>query len=203
MKYFLDTEFREFPNEIHLISLGIIAEDGRTFYVENSDFPEELFDEWLMKNVRPHLLWYDKPRARNIHDCGIGDIHFIREELLKFIGNDIPEFWGYYADYDWVVFCWIFGRMIELPEGWPMYCKDVKQLMDMAGNPEKPQQSNIEHNALADALYTKELYYWIQGHLSEVGRDQGDVENFAVQRKRPLPPSPSPPQTNLFNYPLD
>lgn len=44
--------------------------------------------------------------------------------------NDKPEFYGYYADYDWVVFCWLFGYMIDLPKGFPMYCKDLKQIMD-------------------------------------------------------------------------
>lgn len=40
------------------------------------------------------------------------------------------EFYGYYADYDWVVFCWLFGRMIDLPRGFPMYCRDLKQMLD-------------------------------------------------------------------------
>lgn len=41
-----------------------------------------------------------------------------------------PEFYGYYADYDWVLFCSLFGRMIDLPKGFPMYCKDLKQMFD-------------------------------------------------------------------------
>ncbi len=41
-----------------------------------------------------------------------------------------PEFYGYYADYDWVIFCWIFGKMIDLPNGFPMYCRDLKQMLD-------------------------------------------------------------------------
>ncbi len=45
-------------------------------------------------------------------------------------GNAQPEFYGYYADYDWVLFCSLFGRMIDLPKGFPMYCKDLKQLLD-------------------------------------------------------------------------
>ncbi len=41
-----------------------------------------------------------------------------------------PEFWAYYADYDWVVFCQLFGTMMDLPKGFPMYCLDLKQLQD-------------------------------------------------------------------------
>ena len=44
------------------------------------------------------------------------------------------EFYAYYADYDWVVFCWIFGKMIDLPQGFPMYCKDLKQILDEKAN---------------------------------------------------------------------
>ena len=39
-----------------------------------------------------------------------------------------PVFYAYYADYDWVVFCWLFGRMIDLPKGFPMYCNDLQQI---------------------------------------------------------------------------
>lgn len=40
------------------------------------------------------------------------------------------EFYAYCADYDWVVFCWLFGRMMDLPNGFPMYCRDLKQILD-------------------------------------------------------------------------
>lgn len=36
MKYFLDTEFIEAPNHLDLISIGIVAEDGRELYGERS-----------------------------------------------------------------------------------------------------------------------------------------------------------------------
>lgn len=44
--------------------------------------------------------------------------------------DENPEFYAYYADYDWVVFCWLFGKMMDLPEGFPKYCQDLKQIMD-------------------------------------------------------------------------
>ena len=37
MKYFLDTEFIEDGKTIDLISIGIVSEDGRELYCENSD----------------------------------------------------------------------------------------------------------------------------------------------------------------------
>lgn len=41
-----------------------------------------------------------------------------------------PEFYAYYADYDWVAFCWIFGKMMDLPKCFTMYCRDLKQILD-------------------------------------------------------------------------
>lgn len=73
-----------------------------------------------------------------------------------------PEFWGYYADYDWVVFCGLFGTMMNLPKGFPMYCKDIKQLCDSLGNPRLPEQGKGEHNALADARWNKQAYEYLQ-----------------------------------------
>lgn len=40
------------------------------------------------------------------------------------------EFYGYFSDYDWVLFCSLFGKMINLPHGFPMYCIDLKQMLD-------------------------------------------------------------------------
>lgn len=43
-----------------------------------------------------------------------------------------PTFYAYYADYDWVLFCTLFGAMVDLPTGFPMYCIDLKQELDSA-----------------------------------------------------------------------
>lgn len=59
-----------------------------------------------------------------------------------------------------VVFCWIFGTMINLPKNFPMYCKDIKQLADEMGNP-KIETPEEEHNALADAEWNEKYYYYL------------------------------------------
>jgi len=152
MKYFLDSEFYEKPNTISLISLAIVAEDGREFYKWNKDYDKEAEkDEWLLKNV-----FSFKPPVNC--DLWISQKEF-KYEIDDFIGNDTnPEFWGYYCDYDWVIFCWQFGRMIELPDTYPMYCHDLKQLIDRLKNPDVPEQCGTEHDALADARWIRNIY---------------------------------------------
>lgn len=44
--------------------------------------------------------------------------------------KDKPIFYGYYSAYDHVVLCWLFGKMIDLPKGFPMYTIDLKQIYD-------------------------------------------------------------------------
>ncbi len=254
MKYFIDTEFiggfhkplfgkkRHF---IDLISMGIVAEDGREYYAISKDFdlksvwnkydldygsgdqrnfpPRKVY--WLRDNVlKPvvayldnierksrssvHLVYYSKAK-RLINKYGksnkqiaeeiisfvndepvevkgsLGGVQFLSEQAKKVIkqGYTEPEFYGYYADYDWMLFCSLFGRMIDLPKGFPMYCRDLKQMLDEKVDKFLPQtvwvnksqvlehfktmthypkQTN-EHNALADAKWNLELYNFLKG----------------------------------------
>ena len=49
-------------------------------------------------------------------------------EEVKHLLN--PQFYGYYSAYDHVALCWLFGNMIDLPKGFPMYTIDLKQILD-------------------------------------------------------------------------
>ena len=154
MKYFYDTEFIEDGKTIDLISIGIVAEDGREYYAISKEFKARKADQWVKDNVLTHLpprkslAWKSRKQ--------------IKQDILDFVGDDKPEFWAYYADYDHVALCQLFGRMIDLPKGWPMYTRDLKQLLDDKGNPrmEKPKD---EHHALADARWVKDAHQMLTG----------------------------------------
>jgi hypothetical protein len=151
MKYWLDTEFIEDGKTIDLISIGIVAEDGRELYAQ-SDCDLSKASQWVVENVVRHLQPTFQPRED------------VRLEVLAFCDLDKygkPEFWGYYADYDWVVLCQLFGSMMDLPKGWPMYCRDIKQLCDDKGNPRLPEQGKGEHHALADARWNKAAWEFL------------------------------------------
>ena len=169
MKYFFDTEFCEKPNTIEFLSIGIVAEDGRTFYAENSEADLLKCNDWVKKHVIPKLAYTGKKHYKVNHPVNIdmcGSTKQIKKELLKFINCNKPEFWAYYASYDWVVFCWIFGEMIDLPEHFPMYCNDLKQLADFIGNPEfRKLDDSSEHNALEDAIWNRDFYDFLNEKL--------------------------------------
>lgn len=152
MKYFIDTEFIEYPCTIELISIGIAAEDGRTYYAVSSEFNELKASDWVKENVIPHLgvNWL---RITN---------KAIADQIIKFIGNDpSPEFWGYCSDYDWVVFMWLFGPMVNKPTHFPYYCNDIRQLQNQLGVEKIDIPNESHHNALGDALWTKRAYEYL------------------------------------------
>lgn len=191
---------------IDLISIGIKCEDGREYYAVSNEFNANNADQWVKDNVISKLYDEDgirlgrwisnKQIAEEIIDfvmpyaeCENGEscCRFYDPEPEDLIGNthkliikrDSPQFYAYYADYDWVVFCSLFGRMIDLPKGFPMYCIDLKQMLDETASigrrhkdgferalsstknhPNYPKQEN-EHSSLDDARWNLELYNFL------------------------------------------
>lgn len=150
MRAWFDTEFIEDGVTIDLISIGMVREDGEELYLENAETKWHLASQWIVDNVKPHLGRASLRTPRDI----------IASRVREFAGEN-PIFWGYYADYDWVVLCQLFGRMIDLPTGWPKYCRDLKQLADQQGV-RLPEQTSQEHHALADARWVRDSWIWLQ-----------------------------------------
>jgi hypothetical protein len=151
VKYFYDTEFHEDGTTIDLISIGIVAEDGREYYAVNkeADWDRIGDHQWLMWNVVPHLPcakeW--KPKEQ------------IRDEVAEFLlAGSPPELWAYFCAYDHVVLAQLFGTMMDLPEGVPMFTNDVRSLVDWARVRSLPNQAEGVHDALADARHVKAMY---------------------------------------------
>jgi hypothetical protein len=171
MDYCIDTEFIEDGKSIDLISIALVCADGREFYAENLDCKINLASEWVQYNVIPHL-WNSQNQEFSKFDSWIANGGYggslnkneIKNEILKFCDPEKfsrPTFWGYYADYDWVVFCQLFGKMIDLPKGFPMYCMDLKQWCKQLGDPILPEQINIEHHALTDARWNQIIWHFL------------------------------------------
>lgn len=183
MRYFLDTEFIEDGKTIDLISIGIVCEDGRELYLGNKECDFSKASKWVRDNVLYGKLLknsYHYPQSRFIDESLWKSRREIAYEVAAFFGaeeirspefglryalhheSSKPEIWAYYADYDWVVFCWLFGTMMDLPEGFPMYCRDIKQECDRLGNPDLPKQGKDGHNALADARWCKSAWEFLR-----------------------------------------
>lgn len=161
MKHFYDTEFREDGSTINLISIGIVAEDGREYYAVNSDMDRDRIrnDDWLMKNVWPSLpLRGSNPGALDYSSSLVKPKWVIANEVRDFLLTEgEPELWADYAAYDHVALCQLWGRMIGLPKGLPMFTHDFQQLVGDDPWPE-PERVGANHNALDDARHLKACY---------------------------------------------
>jgi len=248
MKYYIDTEFNEGfhkafmkPNRhfIDLISIGIVAEDGREYYSiakefdiyaafnkhevkVNSEFkpqqaegeynPMYIKEYWLRDNVLKPIWFelYTKEYEAGVNieftneaaDNNFTYLNFkklikkygktnkqIAEEIEKFVGKcsitsaetdlklftegiqiiEKPEFYAYYADYDWVAFCSLFGSMMQLPSNFPMFCKDLKQTLD------ETQESWLEYSE------TEQNSYCLNNKLYSVEQDLKCLSNYPKQ----------------------
>jgi len=159
MRFWFDTEFIDNGTIIDLISIGVIAEDGRAFYAESAECNLGNACEWVKANVIPQLTGHTISRAE------------IAQGLVDFLGEK-PEIWAFYCSYDWVAFSQLFGRMIDLPKGWPHFCLDVKQLAVSMGDPRLPAQITPPHQAMNDAIWTSEAWWWLHDLQTELRNER-------------------------------
>jgi 3' exoribonuclease, RNase T-like len=150
VRYFYDTEFIEDGRTIELISIGVVAEDGREYYAVSTEFDPERAGSWVRAHVLPKLpppssqLW----RARDQ----------IRVDLEKFFGvhrsqqaGEPIELWAWVAAYDHVALCQLWGPMTALPPAIPRFTRELRQLWEDRGRPRMPPRPQDVHDALVDA----------------------------------------------------
>lgn len=170
-RYFLDTEFIDNGNEekLTLISIALVCSDGRELYLVSNEFKQEDCDEWLRENVLKQLppthvppetapgayvpspLW--RTRAQ------IADA--IREFILDPGDGSKPEVWAYFASYDWVLFCQLFGRMIDMPKHFPWVVNDLRTWashMGYSGKFKALLPDTGHHDALCDARWNRDVH---------------------------------------------
>jgi hypothetical protein len=178
MKIYMDWEFLEDGETIAPISVALVREDGREYYAVFSDMPVDriMRHDWLRANVVPSLpvIRHDgiRPFRKPFLDRSHPDLKprdQIRDEVRRFL-VDTPnvELWGWYSAYDHVCLAQLFGRMIDLPTGIPMWTNDLRQEVERLGCPQLPEQEGGLHNALADARHIKVM----AEHLAAITRKE-------------------------------
>ena len=180
-RIFYDCEFLEDGRTIDLISIGMVAEDGRELYAVNEAIDDEPLRKrvcrhrWLMEHVVPHLplaagTTVRQPQAQHpgsfhldSHDNRVMPLRMIRNAVRDFIlATPEVELWAWYGAYDHVALAQLFGRMINLPKGVPMWTNDLRQEYARLGEPDGlPEQSGRVHDALADARHLKTRADWL------------------------------------------
>ena len=149
----------------------------QALYRANIYIPETEF-KFTYSNFKKLINKYGKTNKQIAEEVKVfctGDILSIEKAKYYEVQHKPCKFYAYYADYDWVAFCWLFGKMIDLPNGFSMYCRDLKQILDekemvrqdgtdmveLRNMPNYPKQEN-EHNALDDAKWNLKLFQFLQ-----------------------------------------
>lgn len=148
MRYFYDTEFIEDGRTIDLVSIGVVAEDGREYYAVSTDFNARSAGPWVRANVLNQLPNPSSPLWKS-RDA-------IRADLERFLlapGAGKPELWAWIGAYDHVVFAQLWGDMTRLPREMPRFTRELRQYWEMAGRPALPKQDDGRHDALEDARH--------------------------------------------------
>lgn len=181
MRVFYDTEFIDTGTTIDLISIGMATEDEAEYYAVANDHDvinRAMGHDWLRKNVLPSppiidmhrdtatTVWFGCPTPESAAGgCWHWDEAYpdhrhvkpraqIADEVRQFIGAvPDPRLWAWYSAYDHVALAQLFGTMVQLPAGIPMWTADLRQEYERLGNPRLPEQQTGEHNALEDARH--------------------------------------------------
>jgi hypothetical protein len=164
MRFYLDTEFIDKGHTLDLISIGVVAEDGREYYAISLDFNPNEASDWVHKHVLAKL----EPR-----DSGLWKLNKnIRDDLIVFVGSDVPAFWTWGGGtFDWFTVIQIFGGSDHLPDGWLYFANDLMQWCGQMGlrtdDPRIPVQADGAHNALTDARHNRAIYEYLSCYQHE------------------------------------
>ncbi|MCW2605829.1 MAG: hypothetical protein JWO60_522 [Frankiales bacterium] len=158
VRYFYDCEFGVTAPEVTLVSIGVVAEDGRSYYAVLDDWDPLAVHPWVRENVVPQLPPASTWRSRAT----------VRAELLDFLGDD-PVLWAWFGAYDHVALCQLWGQMPELPRALPRVTLDVRQLWEHLGRPPLPKQQSGLHDALADARHVQVRWEALQERAYRLG----------------------------------
>jgi hypothetical protein len=185
-KVYYDTEFLDNGKTLDLISLAMIKETGESLYLINRDLDLNhiMAQPWLRHNVMRHLPVKETKLStingvnKYIYDWDIegelscGSPLFTRDEIRDKVRSFVlsaykPELWAWYGAYDHVILCQLFGRMLDLPTGFPMYTNDLKQRSDEYPHIRLPEQESHHHHAWYDADWVRIAHQHLEARIFE------------------------------------
>lgn len=174
MKIFFDCEFTGLHKDTTLISIGLISEDGKTFYAELNDYDKSQVDQWIDKHVISNLSF--KNQQTLLLRCPItgtkdyqikSNKEAVADTLKIWLSQwDKIEMWSDCLAYDWMLFNDLFGHAFNIPDNVYYIPFDLSTLMKIKGvDPDINREwfagidwKGKKHNALWDAKVIKSCY---------------------------------------------
>ncbi len=172
-KLFFDTEFTGLHQNTTIISIGLVAETGQTFYAEFTDYDKTQINGWIQENVINKLVLTELDNAAYPEEWRINaDKETVKEALEQWLKQfDQVEIWSDCLAYDWMLFCQIFGHAFNVPKNVFYIPFDICTVFKVKGidpdiNREQfsgfIDQTMSKHNALHDAFVIKACYDKLQ-----------------------------------------
>lgn len=167
MRLFFDTEFTGLHKGTTIISMGIKAENGKTFYAEFNDYDKGQVDDWIQKNVIDNLL-HDNIDFNIMADKVVyGNSRQVAKSLREWLQQfDHVEMWSDCLAYDWILFNDLYTHAFNIPNNVYYIPFDICTLMKIKGvDPDISREQFIDnsiegkkHNSLYDAKVIEACY---------------------------------------------
>ena len=209
-KIFFDFEFTGLHKLTTPISFAMVAEDGRSFYAEFTDFDKFQIDPYVRSKVLPKRILQDfnvgtdyQPDSDEV--IMKGDIDKIFTAVNKWLAmykDEGVQMWGDLLSYDWVLFINIFGNGQALPKFIDIIPLDICTALKLCG--EDPHTDRLlfaygeekyetakksENNSLFDAKTSLEVYKKLMAKMEaakndslETLEDDEEVESEDLQQ---------------------
>lgn len=174
-KVFFDTEFTGLHKNTTLISIGLHAENGETFYAELTDYDKSQVDSWIATNVIARLTLPDGIRDKTYGWTIKGNKAEVTQFLTEWLSQfEQVEMWSDCLSYDWVLFCDLYGHAFNIPKNVYYIPFDICTLFQAKGinpdiNREKYGCGEVysempKHNASWDAFVILSCYLKLTRH---------------------------------------
>ena len=187
MKIFFDTEFTGLHKNTTLISVGLIDENGRTFYAEFSDYDESQCDEWIHENVIKHLKWSKEGPIENFgnyddmnHIEMCGDKNYVKMQLEQWLSKyEEVELVSDCCHYDMVLFIDIFGGAFDIPSNVNPVCHDINQDIAKHYNISERKAFDLSRERIIET-YNELIKTYLPNEVIEI---EGDKHNSLYDAK--------------------
>lgn len=171
MRIFFDSEFTQLRQDSTLISIGLVADNGKEFYAELNDFNPILVNAWIYDNVIEKLKFRDKDELFT----KLGSVTFmkgntrqVREELQAWLQQfDRVELWSDVHHYDVVLLFNLLGTTaFDIPQNIYYIPFDIASVFKAYGlDPDIEREAFIDkpiegekHNSLYDSKVIQACY---------------------------------------------
>lgn len=133
MNIYVDLEFTGLKKDTSIISIGMVDENGRSVYVEYTDYNKEDINDWIQQNVINKCLFdHNKDLQPTIttidnNTIGVGDKEFNRQTLLDWLSKykDI-QFISDVCHYDMVLLVdALYNDALSIPSNVSAVCYDI------------------------------------------------------------------------------